>query len=350
MINKIISYKLYSPSGMVNQIYSLELASCFSFLTNRDITVYNIKTIGVNKVGIQTVTNLKVPDDRKHIINNNVKPCVFDLIDVPNIDRFTLIDENIPPVLDNQQEEELINTYYNVQPEITNQAEFFSEGRKELIVDPDKNLHLKNLNLSVYSRMFFNRTLELDRHISQIKFKKVYLDFAEKIALELGCFRGVHVRLTDLKTSIYDATEDNFHAGIRRLNRKDLPLVVCTDDRWNSYLAKYTQMLFIDKFITQNFGEEFKKLPYTDEITFGAICNLVMSYSTEFIGTPGSTYTAYIQRNRINRGLDEPFNLFWCDKENGYNPTDKPFSWNTYNTSTGIKNWWREWKECKLNF
>ena len=345
-----IYYKLYSPSGLINQLYSAELASCFSFLTDRNITVYNVKGIGPHKVGIQTITTLRVPDDRKHIINNAIKPSVFDLIQIPNIEKFTLIDDNIPPEIHGDvQEAQLISLFHNVQHHIKTNQEYFSEGRGELFINPNTHLHLNNGNLSVYSRMFFNRTLELDKHISQIQFKKVYLDFAKKVADKLGKFRGMHIRLTDFRPAYYYADEQRFLSGLEYFQDNNLPLVVSTDDRWEPYFKNYPDIIFLDKFITDEFGEEFKYLPYTDEVTFAAICNLVMGYATEFVGTPGSTFTGHIQRSRMNRGLFEPFNLLWCEPAVGYNPVDKPFSWNTYGLDTGAKNWWREWKECKID-
>lgn len=350
MSNKIISYKLYSPSGLINQVYSVELASCFSFLTDRNAIVYNVRGIGPHKAGIQTVATLRVPDDRKHIINNEIRPSVYDLMDVPNIDKFTLIDDNTPPHLDGDvQNAQLISMYYNVQPNIKHNEEYFSENREELIINPNAHLHLDNGNLAVYSRMFFNRTPELDAHISKIQFRKVYLDFAKKVADQLGSFRGMHIRLTDHRQAYYYADEEKFVKGLQYFQDNSLPLVVSTDDRWEPYFKNYPDTIFVDKFITEEFGQEFKYLPYTDEVTFAVICNLVMGYATEFVGTPGSTFTAYIQRNRMNRGLFEPFNLLWCEKEVGYDPTDKPFSWNTYGIDTGAKNWWREWKECKFH-
>jgi len=53
----------------------------------------------------------------------------------------------------------------------------------------------------------------------------------------------------------------------------------------------------LDQYILDNFGKEFASFQYTDEVSFGILNNLVMYYSDKFIGTIGSTYSAYIQRS-----------------------------------------------------
>lgn len=62
-----------------------------------------------------------------------------------------------------------------------------------------------------------------------------------------------------------------------------------------------------------------------------------------FIGTPGSTFAGYIQRN-INQTRDIDFKLFGEE----YQPKGK-YTWNGHFQSTITKQWWREWKESKIN-
>jgi hypothetical protein len=64
-----------------------------------------------------------------------------------------------------------------------------------------------------------------------------------------------------------------------------------------------------------------------------------------FIGTSGSTYTAYIHRKRLQSGLKENFEFF--DKPN--KTFSGPYSWNNYDLEQGKKMWWREWKESLLS-
>jgi hypothetical protein len=82
-----------------------------------------------------------------------------------------------------------------------------------------------------------------------------------------------------------------------------------------------------------------------EEVSFGILNNLVMHYSKDFIGSPGSTYSGYIHR-AINQNNDS---YVWKI----FNESDliqgMPYSWNGYNSrDTMTKQWWREWKESRL--
>jgi hypothetical protein len=103
------------------------------------------------------------------------------------------------------------------------------------------------------------------------------------------------------------------------------------------------RFILLDEFIVNNFAKEFKSLPYQDEVIFGLICNIVLHDSVNFVGTSGSTYTAYIHRVRNQKGV-ETWNFF----DNPEESLGTPYSWNNYNLHLGKKMWWREWKESKL--
>lgn len=147
---------------------------------------------------------------------------------------------------------------------------------------------------------------------------------------------------------MYRASEDRFLKTFSYYSDRPIPFVICTDDS-NGYLEKYKKYtIMLDQFIIENFASEFKNLPFHDKTVFGMINLLVMSYSQEFVGTPGSTYSAYIQRLRINRGLSGDF--YFTEDPNHPNDFEQtgPYSWNGYKMHTNTKSWWREWKECKL--
>ena len=101
---------------------------------------------------------------------------------------------------------------------------------------------------------------------------------------------------------------------------------------------------YITEYIVNNFRDEFMALPFQDEVVFGLICNLVMHDAINFVGTSGSTYTAYIHRNRNKKGIET-----WDFFDNPPKATALTYSWNGYPLENGRKMWWREWSESKLN-
>ena len=107
--------------------------------------------------------------------------------------------------------------------------------------------------------------------------------------------------------------------------------------------------LFIDDIITDQFAEDFIKLEFHDEVVFGLISLLILSHSEHFIGTPGSTFSAYIHRLRVHNNKQECFEYMPAKPQYDNYVQNGPFSWNGFNCHTNVKNWWREYPECKLN-
>ena len=182
---------------------------------------------------------------------------------------------------------------------------------------------------------------------SELKFKKPYLDLAEKIANSLGKFKGMHIRLTD-HSNKYDTSPTNLENAQEHFIDKNLPLIVSTDDKYKISMTTKIRCIFVDDIITERFAADFIKLPFHNEVVFGLISLLIMSYAQEFVGTPGSTFSSYIHRLRINRGLDD--NLYYINSGRGFDKYEQngPYNWNGIQLHTNTKNWWREWKECKL--
>ena len=102
------------------------------------------------------------------------------------------------------------------------------------------------------------------------------------------------------------------------------------------------RFILLDEYIVNNFAEDFKALPFQDEVVFGLICNLVMHDSINFVGTSGSTFSAYIHRNRNQKGIET-----WDFFDNPPKAVGSPYSWNDYDLDKGRKMWWREWPESK---
>jgi hypothetical protein len=93
-----------------------------------------------------------------------------------------------------------------------------------------------------------------------------------------------------------------------------------------------------------NFYKEFREFKFKEEVSFGILNNLVMHYSQDFIGSPGSTYTGY-----IHRGLNQKRDIQWRIFGEEEHPQDGPYSWNGYDNKDSLtKQWWREWKESRI--
>jgi GDP-fucose protein O-fucosyltransferase len=342
-------YQLYNPTGLVNQVMSIELAVGLSHVTARDLVIHYM-----NNSGDQLYNYQKVPiytpsrwhnKQREHMMDETHFPHLKDLLDFEGSKNFTLIDEKINYF---PQEDEVLDffahNYYYSDKDMSDDELIFADGRNRLDFDNSKNYHLK-MTLGWYSRFFYKRDKELDRKLSSVKFKKEYQDLAEKISKDLGKFSGAHLRLTD-HVKMFNTTEEMFESGLKRLESLSLPIVLSTDEPNHPMVLKNKhRLIMLDELIVNNYKKEFMELPYQDEVVFGIICNLVMQKSYFFIGTSGSTYTAYIQRNRNQNNLLENWDFF--DEPDKY--FEGPYTWNNYNLDRSRKMWWREWEESKLD-
>ena len=345
--NKIF-FKLWNPTGMINQVMSMEIAVGLSHLTKKQLIVHYLSNNGDNlydfkKVPIYTPSRWYNPQ-RQDLINENQFPHITDILSWD--EDMILIDQNIPSF---PQENNVIDSvapsfYYSPESgEMSKNEIDFADGRTRINLEGD--VHLQN-TLAWYSRFFYNRTPELDLALSKVKFKQEYYDFAQMIVNQLGKFQGGHLRLSD-HMKMFTTTQEMFEAGLYKLEQNNLPIVISTcEPSHKMVIENRHRFILLDEFIVNNFSNEFKNLKFTDEVIFGLICNLVMHHSEHFIGTSGSTYTGYIQRLRANSGKNETWN-FW-DQPN-YN-SNGDYSWNTELLPGGQKNWWREWPESKFHF
>lgn len=348
-MNNLLFFKMHNPTGMINQLMSVELAVGLSYETKRQLIMNYISTSGehLNNFRIPIFTpNKEFNPQRVDFCSQNQYPSIFDLIDIP--ENIILIDENIEkfPQEDCSYSNIMTDYYYSNEEEPTELELYFADGRCRLVLEDNKNIHLKN-TLGWYSRFFFNRSSGLDIQLSKIKFKKEYLDFADMVSKSIGEFQGVHVRLTDHRKKMHEVNFKNYSSGLDELMVNDLPIVVCTDEPSDKMIQdNLYRTILLDEYIINNFADDFKKLTFSDEIAFGLVCMLVMEKSKYFIGTSGSTYTAYIQRKRNQNNLSMPWEFF--DKPD--KSFSGPYSWNGYNLTPIQKMFWREWKESKLIF
>lgn len=341
-----IFYQLYQPCGLFNQITSLELAVGLSNRYKKQLIFHNISNptnsdYNNSKVPIYSA-NYKY-NKRSKLIDYNVFPNIADLVDWENKDCNILIDEKVDNfTYEDLRIENLMECYSIVSDTVLENEIDFAEGRKRINLNNYKNIHLRK-TLGYYSRFFFNRDAKLDKSIFSVRFKTEYYELAEKIASSIGSFNGAHFRLTDHK-KMFNPDIDILDSGISKIDNS-IPIVMCTDEP-NSKLIKNSsyKYLMLDEYILDNFYKDFRTFKFKEEVSFGILNNLVMHYSKEFIGSPGSTYTGYIHRN-LNQKKDIEWRIFGEEKykQNGL------YSWNGYNNKDSLtKQWWREWKESRL--
>ena len=343
MSNKIF-FQLYNPTGMINQVMSLELAIGLAHETKKDLIVHYVSNAGddlYNSRNVPIFTPSRWHNEqRKDFTNPDQFPHLLDLINF-NED-LTFIDTKIDFF---KQEEFVIDDtlngyYYSNENEISENELLFAEGRQRIPLD--KNLHLKK-TLGWYSRFFYNRSTELDNALKSVKFKDVYVDLAKKISNSLGSFQGMHLRLSD-HIKMFDTKQDMFESWLSIYENNKLPIVVSTCEPGNKMIQDNKhRFILLDEYIVNNFRDDFMSLPFQDEVVFGLICNLVLHDSVNFVGTSGSTYSAYIHRVRNQKGIET-----WDFFDNPPKAIGSPYSWNGYPLEGGRKMWWREWQESKL--
>ncbi len=221
--------------------------------------------------------------------------------------------------------------------------EYFAEGREP--IGMEKEMHIK-VAFGWYSRFFFNRSAELDSALSKVAFKEEYYQFSESVVKYLGDFAGGHVRLLD-HTEISRINSEKFSDGLKRLCDSNLPVVLCTDEAHHQMIQnKKDHFVLLDDIVLKEFEKDFRQLYQHGESALAIVSNIIMHSSKQFVGTFGSTYSAYIQRNRNQNGLDETWS-FWGREDD---TPRQPFSWNGVDLDNVKKAWQREWSESKLCF
>jgi hypothetical protein len=333
--NKIY-YKHLGPRGLFNHVLSLETAVGIQHKSGSDIIFYDDgKTFWTNKPS---------SFDKKYsdMISTEQNHTIDDLFSWESQNNFVFNYDITENELTNIRKYDMSNVFLVDQNKETNNINEFGGTRAPFYLD-DKDLNLTNTLVS-YSYFFYHRDIVLDKKISSVSAKKEYKDLAKKIADSLGDFDGIHLRMTDFPTYVYRVTEDMFNTAIASFD-SGRKIVISTDDPDSDILKNIDKSTtLLDKYIYENFFDEFKALPINDEIAFGLINNLVMHYSKDFIGTLGSTYTSYIQKNRINMGLSPSWKFF---NDLSYQKTGR-YSWTRYPIADNAKGWWREWEECLL--
>jgi len=338
---KKIFFQLYNPCGLFNQITSVELAVGLSAISKRQLVFHNINNppnakFGGNRVPIYTA-NYDY-NNRGNKVDKNIFPKITDLLDWQDKDNNIFIDDIVNIFSDDCYRIDNLMRFYVSD----NEDSDFSEGRILFDINNEKDWDLRK-TLGYYSRFFNNRSDQLNKSLSSVKFKKEYYELSEKIAKSIGDFNGAHLRLTD-HIPMINTTAELFNQGLSKL-QNNLTIVLSTDQPSSDVVSKSDySVLLLDRYILNNFYKEFRDLRFNEEISLGILSNLVMHHSKDFIGTPGSTFTGYIHRN-INNKNNIGFKLF---SEESHTTVGK-YSWNGYNRKDSLtKQWWREWEESKI--
>jgi len=306
-MDNFLFYRLHH-AGLTNRLFSLETALGLSYITKKKLVIYNLLDSQQNWLDSFPISNNVVFGKREKIVKREMvnffelidfnKSLVWEYIAFGKISQFC---EDEIKISDN-----LFLGYANVSKEIVAGSKY--SNKKELIFQEEKSYNMSGPNLANRETFFANQD---DNFLNKIKvnFKQEYVELANKIATSLGDFRGMHVRLTDHAERTFSFSKKDFD---KSLSKSNLKTVILTDDV-NNKMFKDKDVIFLDDYIVENFSEDFLSLPSQSEIVFGLIGLLVMCQSKEFVGTPRSTFTAYIQREMFSSKKSNIFSFIGSD-------------------------------------
>jgi hypothetical protein len=374
-------------SGLSNGIMSIEIGVVMAFLTNRMLLLDG---------NVSPPANVVSYGGR---VNNDKPTKITDLIDLP-------LPWNDPRAVDisalrsrELTDHSLMNStfYLPGSVDITSpDAEAFARGRKNWLCETEELAEVPVLrvsekptppgearhrtNLGFYS-YFFYLDNETRRSVYQVlkrmQPKSPYADLARKVAADLGRFNAVHMRRGDFKVTygvtVLDRQPWEAIDAMQKHFETDKRLLICTDERDDPFFDElkgvWTDHVFIDHHILDNYEKEFQALPHHDSITLAYLSQLVAAESDDFIGTMTSTFTSMIQRYRGNNGKSEAFKFLWNELpdpgdrfERGRHPIsecvplddgimveefDGPYTWNRVSPLLN-PSWMREWPESFL--
>lgn len=336
-----ITYMLYSHNGLYNQFCS--------FQTLAGLAEY-YKDYKIDAVYHRHNKKLQDPQeehvDLSSIINkvdNSKNPQLTDFIEF-NFENINFHQNDF--FLQNRLTSNLINCqekYINCQQDIHDNEPEFSINREPIkIYDGINNIF--TITLCWYSKFFYNRTKAIDNAISSVKFKSEYYELAQLISKTLGEYNSAHIRIMKDHFQYYMFDKDRLDNGLS-LFENNLPLYVSVDDFNNNLvLSKIKKENQIHNIILNEFLKDFSSLTINNTVALGLISSLVSSMANDFVGTPLSTYTAFIHQERYRNNLPS-FKFFPGTEFDKYDEDYLPYSWNSLSSSDYT--WQREWKECK---
>jgi hypothetical protein len=374
--SRFLLYKDYQ-SGLSNEILSAELAVGLAHLTGRTLVFYG--NVGEDRA-LAPLPNILMqsPPSRRDVVDPARTPTVLDLLDELPVatmsfaefrarasgSRRTTFDSDL----------RLPASVFVDRAAARDRESLadFAGGRTVFSDRGEDVFHLKEINLGYYSRIFHAPSASFHATMRRVGARAPYRNLAAAICRSLGRFNGVHVRLNDFRKFLPYRGLDYPQEILRNL-AANLPadelLVISTDESENAeffapIVAHFRRHVFVDQLVMRDFRREFRALPFSDEVTLGWISNLVLGGASEFLGTPGSTFSGLIQRRvalaQAERDLfaspqafkftfpgsvtmDVPF-------EDGIYLETRPgrYSWNRlgWAMEEETKSWYREWPEA----
>jgi len=324
----LITYELWS-GGLINQVMSVENASIIAWATDNIVHIHSNKGLDSSWRNISK--------ERIEALKNNF-PKINQLIKPKHLLSFN--DESFG----NKRfcENEIVVKDFGktaISLDGTTPSNEFLENRKYTALSKEKHYRFIH-TLSWYSIAFYDASSMLKEHDWCIEFRDEYTDLARRIQNYIGSFSAIHVRKLDharivpiLDRSIVEAVE----------SFENKPVLVLTDDSASFKKLKIKNTLMLDDLIMSEFLDDFIKLSFHDETTFGLVCLLVACGSSQFIGTLGSTYSGYIMREVNKKRLTNQSWKYIGQEDRHHLGV---YSWNEHpKLSLDVKKWYMEWRE-----
>lgn len=343
-----IYFHLYTHNGLGNQLCSFQLlAGLATALPNETIhAIYS------------TTKRWKIQDPQNYQVDTEP---LAEYFDNSNVSLLEMLNYEFPSNVVLHEDDSVIRNRLNSNiidcqdsffaPEWVSDEDarnFTVRWHKRVALHPDKN-NIFTMTLNWYSKFFMNRTSAMDFEISQIEFLPEYTSLVKRMKADLKEFNGAHVRIMKDHHHIYSFTQDRLISGLGRLDTPERPLLLSVDD-WNHPLIQHNsgRYLLAHDFILSNYGDSFKALPHHNRVDLATLSLLLMIESEDFVGTPKSTYTSYIQQQRAQRDVEE-WKFFPDPLFDLYKKDAKPYSWFSMGNHANWT-WEREWAECKLTY
>jgi hypothetical protein len=380
-----------SGTGLSYGIMSIEIGVILAHLTNRFLVLDGNKSPRGNIVSYDGRVSNERPSRVTDLIDIPVPWGEPDLVDLDGLHSLELTDRSLGDVA----------FYFPGTLDLASaDARSFARGRDHWLTigeeldripvlrlseDPflpgtDPRHQRRRNNLGFYSYQFYmdaETRWSVYRLLERMRAKPAFAALATRVADDIGSFNAVHLRRGDFKmtngvTTLDRKPREAIEALDQVFDRKDT-LVVVTDERDDPFFREiklaYPHHVFIDWHILDEYGTEFAQLPQNDSLSLAYLSQLVAAESKDFIGTMTSTFTSIIQRQRGNRGKDEPFRFLWNELPDPGVPVERgrhaishcialdrgvmveefegPYSWNRVNQRINPA-WMREWPESFL--